>query len=95
MLLDFQLKSHESYLKKFVELFRSVDLDTNGIIDESQLKEVLAAMQISDEEVSNQILLRVDPFNHSIITFSDTVSALASICVENEKITLLEKYIAE
>lgn len=34
VILDFQLRSHEKFLKNFVSLFRSVDKDLNGIIDE-------------------------------------------------------------
>lgn len=34
VILDFQLKSHEKFLKNFVSLFRSIDKDMNGIIDE-------------------------------------------------------------
>ncbi len=34
IILDFQLKSHEKFLKNFVQLFRRSDRDINGIIDE-------------------------------------------------------------
>lgn len=34
VILDFQLRSHEKFLKNFVTLFRTVDKDINGIIDE-------------------------------------------------------------
>jgi len=34
IILDFQLKSHEKFLKNFVAYFRLVDKDLNGIIDE-------------------------------------------------------------
>ena len=33
-ILDFQLKSHESFLRNFLVLFKQVDRDNNGIIDE-------------------------------------------------------------
>ena len=33
-MLDFQLKSHESFLRNFLVLFKQVDRDNNGIIDE-------------------------------------------------------------
>jgi hypothetical protein len=34
LILDFQLRSHEKYLKRFIQLFRTVDQDHNGIINE-------------------------------------------------------------
>ena len=34
IILDFQLRSHEKFLRNFVSLFRSVDRDMNGIIEE-------------------------------------------------------------
>jgi hypothetical protein len=32
-ILDFQLRSHEKYLKPLVQVFRSVDRDADGIIN--------------------------------------------------------------
>lgn len=34
IILDFQLKSHEKFLKQFNFLFKNADIDHNGIIDE-------------------------------------------------------------
>jgi hypothetical protein len=34
VILDFQLKSHEKYLKRFVFVFKQTDGDQNGIVDE-------------------------------------------------------------
>ena len=36
-ILDFQLKSHENFLRPFVYLFKNVDKDNNGIIDEVEI----------------------------------------------------------
>ena len=33
-ILDFQLKSHENFLRTFLILFKQIDRDNNGIIDE-------------------------------------------------------------
>ena len=33
-MLDFQLREHEKFLRKFFLLFKTVDIDNNGIIDE-------------------------------------------------------------
>lgn len=34
VLLDFQIRGHEIFLKQFIEIFREADRDTNGIVDE-------------------------------------------------------------
>lgn len=34
VILDFQLKSHEKFLKTFLTYYRLVDKDNNGIINE-------------------------------------------------------------
>jgi len=41
IILDFQLKSHEKFLKNFVQLFRKSDRDINGIIDEVKPEYIL------------------------------------------------------
>jgi len=33
-ILDFQLQEHEKFLSRFTELFKQMDQDGNGIIDE-------------------------------------------------------------
>lgn len=37
-ILDFQLKNHENFIKAFVEIFKSIDLDNDGIIYKVGLK---------------------------------------------------------
>lgn len=37
-ILDFQLKSHENFLRPFLYLFKNIDKDNNGIIDEVLLE---------------------------------------------------------
>lgn len=38
VILDFQLKSHEKFLKTFLTYFRLVDKDNNGIINEVKIQ---------------------------------------------------------
>ena len=37
-MLDFQLKEHERFLKKFLEVFRQIDSDGDGVLSEVGLK---------------------------------------------------------
>lgn len=34
VILDFQMKSHEKFLSRFLQCYRQVDRDNNGIIEE-------------------------------------------------------------
>ncbi len=34
IVLDFQLREHEKFLRKFFLIFKTIDVDNNGIIDE-------------------------------------------------------------
>ena len=37
IILDFQLQEHEKFLSRFTQLFKSVDHDNNGVIDEVRI----------------------------------------------------------
>ena len=65
VILDFQLQEHERFLSKFTELFKEVDNDTDGIINEGEFKELMLKMNIvpSEEEIE-YLLQAVDPFNN-------------------------------
>ena len=41
IILDFQLLQHEQFLQKFTDLYKSVDRDTDGVIDEEEFKELI------------------------------------------------------
>eukprot|EP00743_Colponemidia_sp_Colp-15_P004572 GILK01004929.1.p1 GENE.GILK01004929.1~~GILK01004929.1.p1 ORF type:complete len:534 (+),score=90.15 GILK01004929.1:109-1602(+) len=79
ILLDFQLRGHERFLQRFLRLFRLVDKDNNGIINEAEFRELLAAMG-SDTTEQNvaKLLSIVDPWNNQQITYSECVTFLSS-----------------
>ena len=79
VLLDFQLRGHEKFLERFINIFRAVDADTNGIIDEKEFKEMVTS--IDDGLVGDcpRLLRVVDPYNHQQITFSECVALLSSV----------------
>lgn len=70
-------KSHENFLSKFIEIFKKVDKDQNGIIDENELTCMMALIdpncEFCDIE-TDEILRALDPYQHSIITFSSCVT---------------------
>lgn len=81
IILDFQLKSHENFLCKFIEKFRQVDRDQNGIIDEREMRELVKIIDPRGEMGMqiDEMLDLLDPFSNDIITFSSVVTLLSSV----------------
>ena len=77
IILDFQLKSHDKYLRNFVYIFKRVDQDNNGIINEEEFLNMLQSINIYKDDFNEQaqrLLNIIDPYNKQYITFSETVS---------------------
>jgi len=80
IVLDFQLATHEKYIKKFVTLFKKLDTDTNGILSEEEFKQLIAMMKVtSSEEDVERLLQIVDPYNNQQVTFSECLALLSSV----------------
>ena len=80
IILDFQMKSHENFLNSFIEKFRTIDRDQNGIIDEQELRHLLKIVDPRNEmsiKVEDMLDL-LDPDSNDIITFSSLVTLLSS-----------------
>ena len=102
--LDFQLKEHEKFLYKLIMIFKQVDVDNNGVVNEDEFVELLRRMKICkdlDQEAS-QFLEIVDPHDHGEITFSEIVHLLSSHMVPSDdpdnperEIPILEKFAKE
>ncbi len=72
------MKEHERFLRAFITLFRSVDLDQNGILNEKEFIQLLNEMGAHDQEEVTYFLQILDPFNTQNITFSEIVQLLSS-----------------
>lgn len=100
IVLDFQLKEHEKFLYKFIVIFKQVDQDNNGVLNEEEFIELVSRMKIWDENEQeiNYFLQVVDPYNNQQITFSEIVHLFSAHMVpaagENEgvNIPILEKF---
>ncbi len=80
IILDFQLKEHEKFLKKFIAVFKSADLDNNGVINEDEFRDLIGSMGvISNDEEINYLLQVIDPYNNQQMTFSELVHLLSSV----------------
>jgi len=77
IVLEFQIKSRDRYLKNFVKLFRKCDQDNNGILNEDEFLILLKNLNVYDdflEENAYRLLNIIDPHNHKQIIFSECVS---------------------
>ncbi|CDW80904.1 UNKNOWN [Stylonychia lemnae] len=99
-ILDFQLQEHEKFLYRFTQLYKEVDADNNGIINEDEFRELMAKMTVIEREDEVQYLLQlVDPYNNQRMTFSEIVHLLSSHMVPidesnpTQTIPLLEKFV--
>ena len=75
-ILDFQLQEHERFLKEFNRLFKNVDRNCDGIINEQEFRELILSMNVvvqnqNDPNSDIEALLKiVDPFNTQVMNFS-------------------------
>lgn len=78
--LDFQLKEHEKFLYKFIVVFKQVDQDNNGVLNEEEFVELVRRMRICEEDENEitRFLEVVDPYNNQEITFSEIVHLLSA-----------------
>ena len=85
ILHEFQVKQREKQLKNFVQLFKSVDKDNNGIINEEEFVNLLYNMNIFGDQLKRKIvelLTQIDPYNNKQITFSECVNLFGNITYE-------------
>lgn len=76
--LDFQLREHEKFLKRFVEIFRDIDADSNGLLSEEEFRELVGQMGLNPDD-ANYFLQIIDPYNHKQMTFSEIVHLFSSV----------------
>lgn len=62
--LDFQLKEHEKFLSKFIQAFKRVDSDNDGILNEEQFVKLLQSFQFIPDDKTDKILESIDPYNN-------------------------------
>lgn len=82
ILLDHHIKSKDRYLKNFVILFKKSDSDNNGLLNEDEFVNILAASNVYGEvleENAFRLLSIIDPNNNKQITFSECVSLFSQV----------------
>lgn len=84
IVMDYQIKSRDKYLKNFVALFRRSDTDNNGVIDEEEFYFLLKNLHIYDdylEENAIRLLNIIDPNNTKQIIFSECVALFKMVSI--------------
>jgi hypothetical protein len=98
IVLDNHIRFRDKQLKNFVELFKSVDTNKDGIINEEQFTELVQKMKIfKEDEIENKIfqfLEKIDPFDNQKFTFSECVSFFSGELIKDNDINGNEKEIS-
>ena len=98
IVLDNHIRFRDKQLKKFVDLFKSVDKNKDGIIDEDEFSELIHRMKIfKEEEVDNiifQYLDKIDPYDNQKITFSDCITFFSAEIIKDTDINGNEKEVS-
>ena len=77
-----------------MRVFKAVDEEKKGVINEEQFHELMQGMKITDKDVVQEVLNGVDPFNCARITFSDIVQELATVKSKSGN-SLLDAFLSE
>lgn len=81
IVMDYQIKLRDRYLKNLVIIYKKADTDNDGIINENEFFQIINNLGYygNDSESQTERLLNIaDPFNHQQVTFSDCVSLFSN-----------------
>lgn len=92
VLLDFQLKGHEKFLNKFTQIFRKVDTDADGIVNEQEFRDLVVFMDLGfSEDDIVRLLQIIDPYDNQQITFSEGVALFSTELIPVEGVAVMKK----
>ena len=98
IILDNHIRFRDKQLKIFVDLFKSVDTNRDGIINEDEFSELIQKMKIfKEEEIENvifQYLEKLDPFDYQKFTFSECINFFSSEFIHDKNVNGEEKEIS-
>jgi Ca2+-binding EF-hand superfamily protein len=91
-ILYFQLKSHEKYISKFNQLFKTVDTDSDGVISEEEFIELCKKfeLEINMQEIY-KFLQVLDPYGTQQILYSDCVAVFSTELVSGKSNPILQE----
>ena len=69
-------------MSKFLAIFREVDTDGNGIINEAEFRDLIDISLITFTETEILKLLKnIDPHNHQSITYTQCVTLFSTVLI--------------
>ena len=75
---EYQMNKREEYLKPFVNIFKYIDEDSDGILTEKQFINLVKTLNIFDnknfEKEVEKLLNNIDPYRNNQIIFTDCVN---------------------
>jgi Ca2+-binding EF-hand superfamily protein len=85
---------YETYILPFIEQFKLVDSDIDGVLDERELKELMVAIDVWDE--AERLIQKFESQNLKHLTMTEIVAALSSETIElesggKERVAILDK----
>lgn len=85
--MDHQIRLRDKYLRNFYYLFKKVDSDNNGIINEDEFIDLINLMDVypkkNVEQTIDKLLNKIDPFNNKQMTFSQCVVLFSQDFIED------------
>ncbi len=90
IVIDFQIRVRENYLKNFNDIFKQVDSDRNGILSDNEFVKLIEMLNIyqNQEEFENQMqnmMSQLDPFQSKIFIYSDIINVLSKEMIEEQE----------
>jgi len=84
---ELEVDTRENYLKPFIDIFKLIDEDNDGILNENQFINLIKALKIYNENnlgnEINAILNLIDPYGYKKFIFSDCVQVLSNYNINN------------
>ena len=88
ILIKFQIRVRDNYLKNFNYYFKKIDENKDGILSEDELIKLIEIMNIYEkEEFEEQIqnmIKELDPYQNGIYIYSDIINYLSKEMLEEE-----------
>ena len=87
---ELEVDTRENYLKPFIDIFKLIDEDNDGILNENQFINLIKALKIYNENnlgnEINAILNLIDPYGYKKFIFSDCVQVLSNYNINNKNL---------
>ena len=95
ILLEIQIRLRDKYLSNFLSIFKSLDEDDDGILNEEQFRNLIIKLDVYPlENIGDEydkLISKIDPFNTQVITFSDCITVLSNEYLDDKKTKVLDK----